>query len=219
MTMRFVNCGLLLITCVCTIPAAKADTINYGDLESFGMLYTNISESSLEDALPLFGTPSLIGDDLNFANPSFLADVADDTLDFIDGRLNTIVTAKHDQLISSFELSEFGSFQILGEDAEVFASAIGFVIADGNLYSETFQYSNTGEGNGNWTGSLVFEFPDPVSSFSFVVDNQLFARAGAGAFASINKDGIRLTTVTIPEPSWIVPVIASIGAITVRRRR
>ena len=217
--MRFVNCGLLLITCVCTISAAKADTINYGDLESFGMLYTNISESSLEDALPLFGTPSLIGDDLNFANPSFLANVADNTLDFIDGRLNTTVTAKHGQLISSFELSEFGSFQILGEDAEVFASAIGFVLADGILYQNVFQYSNVNEGSGNWAGSLVFEFPDPVSSFSLVVDNQLFARAGVGAFASIEKDGIRLTTGTVPEPTSTLLAIAMIGTIAVRRRR
>ena len=217
--MRLVTNGLLLISCVCTLPVAKADTIKYGDLESFAMLYTNISESSLQDALPLFGTPSLNGEDLIFANPSFLTEGADDTLEFVDGRLNATVTAKYGRLISSFELSESGSFQILGSNAQVFASAIGFVIADGTLYSNTFQYSNVNEGNGNWTGSLLFEFPDPVSSFSLVVDNQLFAHAGVGAFASIEKDGIRLTTVTVPEPTATLFGIFMFAIVAGGRRR
>lgn len=219
MVMRFVTYMLLMIGCVCTEPATKADTIHYGDLESIGMLYTNISESSANDALPLFGAPTLDGDALVFANPSFLAGASDNDLDFVDGRLNATVTAKNGRLISSFVLSEFGSFQILGDDAEVFASAIGFVSVNGILYHDNFQYANINAGSGKWSGSLVFDFPEPVSSFSLVVDNQLFARAGAGFFASIEKDGIRLTTATIPEPTVTLLGIVLLGTMAGRRRR
>ena len=211
---------ILAVCCLAlyTPSISSGDTIVYGDLEGPGMFFTGVTETSVFDALPLYGAPSINGNKLSFTSPTFSAIAAAGSLDFVDGRMTANVTAKGDTKLSGITLEELGFIDNSGPDMEVFVSAIAFAVADGKIYQSTFTTSSEAPLKDKWENSLSIEFDAPVSSFSFVADNQLFARAGFSSSSSINKDNIQLTVHVVPEPTAAVGIgLASLALM--RRRR
>ena len=205
-----------LLCCLCR--GLDADTLVYGNFESNALYFNNVNETADEAIFPLFGAPTVDGNALVFSNTTFAATVGENSLDFIDGRLATSISAKSGKQIYGFELSESGSFINSGDDVDVFVSGVAFATAAGTVYNADFQQWDNASGQGDWSGSLTVKFAQPVDSFIFVVDNQLFARAGAGSTASIFKDEVRLSVI-VPEPSSTLlgPILAAL--IACRRRR
>ena len=212
--------ALLIGFYCCFVHAINADTIVHGDFEGNDLFFKNVNESANEDIFPLFGAPTVQGNSLLFENPGFSASVGENSLDFIDGRLSVEISSKNNEEIYGFELSELGSFITSGDDMDVFVSGIAFAIAGNDIYDAYFQYWNNSETSGDWNGSLVVQFREPVTSFDFVMDNQLFARAGVGSTAAINKELIKLS-IRVPEPATAVFFFgtAALAGICFSRRR
>ncbi len=212
--------ALLLIAFVAA--PVGADTISYPDSESSQFFFTNLTETSLNDTLPLFGDPIVNGNNLEFGEPGFLAFASGGPFEFIDGRLTVTVTSKDGDSITGFELLETGTYEGTGVDLDIFVSGIGFATADGEIYQDDFQFTRNTAGSGIWNGAINIEFDNPVDSFSFVVDNQLFVRGGSESAATVNKDNIRLTvntTTAIPEASTAVLIFGAAFAGGFIRRR
>ena len=197
---------------------ANADIINYPDTESPGLTFTNITESSL-DTLPLFGAPSVENESLVFNNLSFATQTAG-SLDFIDGRVTVTVTSKNSQMFSSFSLLEQGVYEIMGQGT-VAVSGVAFAIADGEIYQADFQFDTSEAGTGKWSHKMNIDFAAPVSSFSLVMDNQLFGDSDANSFASIEKNTVELSvnSSSIPEPSAAMGSLLGLALLSTRRRR
>ena len=213
MNLKFASiaAGLILVLA----STSSADIITYPDIENPNLTFSNITESSL-DPLPLFGQPTLQNDTLVFANPLFDI-VTSNSLNFLDGRVTASVSSKSNQGITSFNLTESGTYEILG-DAIVSVSAIAFAVAEEEIYQGSFQFEESLAGYGKWTRSLDIVFAAPVTTFSLVVDNQLFASASSDSTASIGKDSVTITVNTIPEPS-IAWFAMSTTLLALRRRR
>lgn len=201
------------------IATTNADIIEYPNAETSQLFFSDITESSVFEQLPLFGAPSINGTSLQFTNPQFTTTVADGDLNFVDGRFTVEVVAKDGQSITGFELTEFGTYFGAGSDLDIFVSGIGFASAENQIYQNDFDITWDAAGSGEWTGSFAIQFDNPVNSFSFVADNQLFVRAGANSTASITKDEIALTVNTIPEPGSTMLMLGVAIGTFVRRRR
>lgn len=201
MKQKILLLAMLCIVHSCFMAECDADTIHYGNLESPGMSFQQISEISVFDELPLFNAPQVNGNTLIFANPTFVASAAAMQLDFVDGRMTFNVSSKNGVDITGIRLQETGSFFNVGTDLDSSVSAIAFAVADGKIYQSTFQQNRQNSADEKWEDELFIQFDAPVSSFSFVVDNQMFARAGLNSNSLVDKDDVRITVTTIPEPA------------------
>src|SRR5688572_9139741 len=89
LTRALMAAGALL--CLGLSTAVQAASINYGDFNSNppGVMFLDVTESSGTDAVPLFGPPTFVGQELGFSpTPAFAANAAGGTTDLTDGQLN-----------------------------------------------------------------------------------------------------------------------------------
>ncbi len=207
------------ILTLCLSPAVlSADIVNYGNVESPGMFFMDVTESSVFDALPLFGSPVANGNGIEFNNPTFEASTGANQIDFVDGRMNMTVVSKHGETLTGINLYESGAVINAGIDMQTAVNAIAFAIADGKVYQGTFSVVTQTPTNDKWDRGLSIRFDEPVSSFSLVMDNQLFAFSGEDSNAFINKDFVGLSVSVVPEPSACLGLVG-LATLALRRRR
>jgi hypothetical protein len=100
--------------------SATAGSISYpGPLVGNTVIYSvdathSVTESSVTDAVPLFGPPSLSGDSIDFNPAGFGSFAQNGALDVTDGQLTFMVTAKPGQAIKNIKFSEAGIVTLLG---------------------------------------------------------------------------------------------------------
>jgi hypothetical protein len=95
-------------------------TINYPDPPMGNtVLYTGVSETSLTDALPLFGSPHVNGDSIGFNPTGFGAFAAGGSNDLTDGQIVFSVTAKPGHAIANINFSEAGTTSLTGLGTDV----------------------------------------------------------------------------------------------------
>ena len=95
--------------------SAVGATINYGNpAPGATVLYTDVSESSLTDPVPLFGAPSVSGDSIDFNPQGFGAFASNGGVDITDGQLLFKVTAKPTFAINSISFAEAGITTLTG---------------------------------------------------------------------------------------------------------
>lgn len=104
--------GLLGAVLLAT-PATYGASINYGNFIGTAVTYQSVTESSPTDAVPLFGTPTLIGNTLDF-NPTFTSFATGGASDQTDGQLNFRITANPGFAIPTVMFSEAGDFTLTG---------------------------------------------------------------------------------------------------------
>jgi len=111
-TLRF---GYLLVA----LPAlasmttpSSGETLLYGTLEGDTVRFTDISESSFTDPLPLFGAPTIVGDSLGFGLPLFSSSSTSGTSDTTSGTLAILIEALPGYYIERIYLDESGDFTI-----------------------------------------------------------------------------------------------------------
>src|SRR5438093_4205487 len=87
---------LLLFTIAPPILCAAIITYAPPPIVGTNVVYPAVSESSSTDPLPLYGTPAISGDVLNFANMNFSAVSVNATpaIDFTDGQINFTIQSK-----------------------------------------------------------------------------------------------------------------------------
>ena len=104
--------GLIVSLVVC-LPICNATSIIYGTFTGSTVVYQNVTEDSITDAVPLFGTPIISGDTLDF-NPIFKSYSAGGASDMTDGQLLTTITAKAGKYIDEITFNEAGDYSIFG---------------------------------------------------------------------------------------------------------
>lgn len=96
--------------------AVSAAPINYGSFMGNTVTYVDVTEDSNSgDALPLFGSPTVSGDSLDFDPVGFNAHATGAAgVDITDGNLSFMVVAKPLQVIQNVQLSEAGDTTLAG---------------------------------------------------------------------------------------------------------
>ena len=87
----------------------------YGDFLGTSVTYVGVQENSVTDPGPLFGAPTISGNQLDF-NPSGFAATATGPggIDITDGQLNFTIWAHNESFIDNFMLSESGDYTLFG---------------------------------------------------------------------------------------------------------
>ena len=128
---RSMRLAICLSTVCCVVAtSARAGSINYGDVTAATVIYKQVTESSTNPGVPLFGAPAVSGNSLVFNPPNFSAASANGGLDFTDGTLNTLITAKPGQFINTLGVNEFGDYTLAGSSASVSISAPVFLVIE-----------------------------------------------------------------------------------------
>jgi hypothetical protein len=128
-TTRFA--GLMLAGCSLFATTGKtlAAPINYGDFNGLNLSYLQVTETvnTPGDTAPLYGAPTLIGDQLDFNPKGFSAGAVNGNLDITDGQLNFTLLSNLGRAITDLAVSEGGDFTLLGTGTA--ATNVGFAIS------------------------------------------------------------------------------------------
>lgn len=188
----------------------------------------NVSYSFNEAELGLFGTASLVGDNLVFTPTSFLATSTTPATQTV----HVTVTASAGYYLTAFNLSESGGYSLPGVgDAVYLTGNISLLDIEGDTSNKVISnlqlgapFSGTG---GNWSAEASASVPASgwggddgiVSSVRFTLNNDLFAMGGG----EIWKNAISLEVITtpVPEAETYALMLAGLGLVgfMARRRR
>jgi hypothetical protein len=214
----FVGRGSLLFHSDLCATAASGASISYPDQGpiSPGVTFTNISESSGTDPVPLYGAPTAFPVGLDFNPMSFTAFGTGGSSDITDGQLNFTVQGdtSMSQLvaISSISLLEAGDYSLAGMGTSATQALAGAIIRvtvtqiDGvNVAPILLIPSNASVGFNlaanpgivqPWSLGISINVAAQLSSMGFtagatrldvVIDNDLFALSQATSLAEIAK--------------------------------
>ena len=127
---------LLTGALVCLFAAAgpaAAVPINYGDHVGTDVTYVDVSEDSATDPVPLFGTPTVTGNSIDFNPLGFAATGSNGGSDITDGQLTFMVVANANRRIDSLILNESGDTTMAGNVAPGSMATASAVFASGVL--------------------------------------------------------------------------------------
>lgn len=94
---------------------ASAVPINYGDFNGNTIKYTSVTEDSGTDPAPLFGTPTVSADTLDFNPTSFNSNSSGASgVDITDGTLAFGIVALDNNIIDEVQFDEAGDFTLAG---------------------------------------------------------------------------------------------------------
>lgn len=140
-------------------PNASGTTVNF----------SNMSEDSNTDPIPLFGAPTVVGDTLKFSPVSFgasstngvQAGVGGGSIDITDGTFQTTVTARPGNFITNFNITEKGDYTLIGSPV----SASTFTLAGIRVFVSVLEVN----------GAAI----NPVSGSSVIVANNANLAGGS----------------------------------------
>jgi len=155
-----------LAICLFSVVASQAASINYGDFPGATVMYTQVTESSSTDPTPLFGSPTVSGDSIDFTPVNFAAtsQLHVPAVDQTDGHLIFGVMANPLATIKNINFEEGGGLTVGGFGTNmtfVDVSAVGNIDifeVDGAGISKLsipidlkFSFGNNGTSdNGEW---------------------------------------------------------------------
>ncbi|MFO0832639.1 MAG: hypothetical protein U0637_12460 [Phycisphaerales bacterium] len=91
-----------------------ATPINYGDFAGVSVDWLQVTEDSATDPTPLFGTPTISGDSLNFNPVSFGSTASNGSSDLTDGTLTSMIAARPGFTIPAIQFNESGDYTLAG---------------------------------------------------------------------------------------------------------
>jgi len=147
--------ALFLLILLAASPALAVPVL-YGDYVGVTVIYTDVTEDSGTDPTPLFGTPTVSGDSIDFSPPSFNASATGaGGVDTTDGTLTFGVEAKpggaDSHFIDTIEFSEAGDFTLAG-----FGGLGTFVSVTANVFIDIFEVDGQDISQINIQDALVF---------------------------------------------------------------
>ena len=119
-----------------TASLSVAASINYGSFIGNTVTYVNVTEdTNTGDPLPLFGSPTVIGDSIDFDPIGFSAQSSGGGVDITDGQLKFMVVAKSDPstdfAIDSISFAEAGDTTLAGMGTDAtFTAVAAYVFID-----------------------------------------------------------------------------------------
>ena len=220
-----------------------ADT-NYGDFLAGKCSFNNVTESSLTNPFPLFGSPAVSGNTLVFSPANFNSFVQDDNSAMTDGHLVVDIIANAGQDISKVDLVEKGTYALTGNGTtdtyasvstpvvltivQVDGAGISQVTVTGNIFPfgpDGLEWSG-GAFSGPWQGDLVLDVTaalraNGISSgyateVKLSMDNVLTTQSELGTSAGIYKTE---ADITVPEPATMLLLAAGMIFGAARRKK
>jgi len=178
---------VLLAVLVVSSAAAVAGPINYGDIEGTSVWFRTVTENSILDTPPLYGTPSVYVDTLVFSPTTFNAfsQTLNPAADLTDGVLTTTIEAKPGATIPFVLVTERGDYSLSGTgtaatavsvQASIFLSILavdGVAIAPVKFSQNmvispeadgTFDLVNNAGVNQIWSGSALLDVQGMLTS-------------------------------------------------------
>ncbi len=218
---RTLACLTVLVAAAVIANPTQADVVCYPDLSGDNVLFQDIVESSMEVG-PLYGNPTVSGDQISFPAAGFAVQSINGDISFMNGRLDMTIRAKPGQLIDSLTFEEFGSFFLQGPDATAISSAVAMLTADGTNLFGSMTLDTSMPGSDAWNETMTINF-DPTDEVRLVYDSRLFAAAGLGSVAFIDKGGINISVgsfAAVPEPAScsLLGLLLVAGCYKCRRR-
>ncbi|TWT38001.1 hypothetical protein KOR34_29680 [Posidoniimonas corsicana] len=167
-------------------PTAFSAPINYGDFSDIppgAVMYTDVTESSGTDALPLYGAPDITGNVLDF-DPTFASNSADGSpgADTTDGQLNFDFMTAPGAGLNSFTINESGSVTLFGAGSAATAAGAGIYAeveithVDGTALASPIKITSsvfsswdlvTSPGTNGWTNQLFIDFGPALANAGF----------------------------------------------------
>ncbi|XAL99260.1 PEP-CTERM sorting domain-containing protein [Phycisphaeraceae bacterium D3-23] len=226
-----------------------AAPINYGDFSGTTVMYLDVTETanSPGDTAPLFGAPSIVGDQLDFDPAGFSAAGNGGSSDITDAQLNYTLMSAPGTVITSFTVSESGDYSLVGTGSAATQVAYGMSIAsitvleiDGAALGTPITLAaasafGTADLSGGttvatpWDLSISYDvnaaltaagidYDFGASKIEIVIDDSLFALSESGSAALIAKKNFTINTDTdIPEPGSLA--LLGLGGLLIARRR
>jgi hypothetical protein len=232
---RSLRLAIYFLFVCCIVPVTvRAGSINYGDVTAATVIYKQVTESSTNPGVPLFGAPSASGNSLVFNPPNFSASSTNGGVAFTDGTLNTLITAKAGQFITTINVNEVGDYTLAGPPSTSASAQISAPIflqiqaVNGVDLISPYNYQQsvvfTGGGNYSlptnagtgviWSGTAAINvnavlaaagISGQATRVQYTMDNSLLTiTGGAGDLAFIKKKDVGGVTLTVPEPSSLV---------------
>ncbi|HTS16717.1 MAG TPA: PEP-CTERM sorting domain-containing protein [Verrucomicrobiae bacterium] len=228
--------GLLRASAVLLVlvPAlVKAQTTtNYGNVVGTDVVYSNVTETATSPttAVPLYGAPSAVGNELLFTHMTFSAIQSNGASATTAGMVNTEIISKggFGQFVGQLQLQEVGQVTLAGTGTsatsaiisnEVVATvlAIDFTpLAQPVTFTAWMTTSNGGEWNlpppinaKSWSGSLTLNIASDLANAGYSSDatmvdlevyNELDTTSEPGTTASIAKKAAGVQVMTTMIP-------------------
>lgn len=205
-----------------------------------GVQFTNISESSGTDAVPLYGAPTFGATYMDFNPQGFVATSVGGGGDITDGQLNFHLNSNNPSIgFTSLNVAEAGDYTLAGVGTTATADYVGAIIritvtaingvAVAPLAVPTANASvgynliaNPGVTQ-PWSLGLsnIINLPagQVATGIDVVINNQLIANSEVGSDAFIAKKDFTVTVGYTPEPSSLMALAALGAGLMARRRR
>jgi hypothetical protein len=119
---------VMLVALAGAAGSALATPINYGDFSGTTVTYFQVTEDSATDPTPLFGTPSIFGDSLNFNPVSFGSTASNGSSDSTDGTLTTLIQAAPGFGIPTIQFTETGDYTLGGAGGVLTSASVDLTI-------------------------------------------------------------------------------------------
>ena len=223
------NFGLVSLTAVIAallLASPSAASIIYGDFAGNAVTYTDVTESSITDPVPLYGPPAVFGDILDFNPIAFGAFSEFGPPDITDGQLNFGIESEIG--LNSLTISESGDFSLAGmggagtsvvanllvsiEVLEIAGVAIDpMMMGEASIFEQDL---SMGSGGDFWSASVSFDFSmfdGPVTRVAVVIDNQLLADSEIDSIAFIAKKDFEIVPGVVPEPMTAALLALGLG--------
>ena len=234
--------GALLVASLIGSTAARA-TVNHGDFVGTSVTFQDVEETTQADAPPdpepLYGPPTIAGNQLTFTPTGFIATATGGASDLISSILTTrIVGNTPTDTIDVIIINEFGDVTLTGPGGaptNASASIGGFVtvletttgpiipvvIGFSGTFSSAQPFELPGDaGTQLWSGTAVIDIAAVVPNATDVLlqyDDTLDANSEASSTATIEKTDVTITVV--PEPSVALLFGSGLALIALARRQ
>lgn len=119
----------VVAACLTVVSTANAAIITYAPptIAGTNVTYPQVSESSNSGTLPLYGAPTISGNELLFTNMNFVSTSvnASPAVSFVDGQVNFTLVANAGSTLQSVAISEFGDYNVSATPSN--PAAVNFV--------------------------------------------------------------------------------------------
>jgi hypothetical protein len=129
---KHISTAILAAIAALALVSSAAAEVNYGDYSGDTMTFYQVTEDSTTDSLPLYGSPDVTGDTLEFhfvmfGSYSGGAGGSDTTI----GSLTTTIEAASGSYIGAIEFAEYGDVSLSGTGgADTYASVTNSILLD-----------------------------------------------------------------------------------------